>query len=323
MILPRIKLPITLIQLEIFLEALANDHNLETLRQPIKISGRDLKGVGIEFRFIQDQTPSVSPEYIDIGTLQAILIKEDVISIRSSINWLDNSFPGRDFYHNMYLEIYNNWHIAIPESLDESDRYNGAVDAIQRRIGRRYDASNIPGYYRSGSDAEEIIKNLAYKDDTVEAKKISEETLEKINNRKDRLIASRNDDEIERYEQIISEFECKLPELANFDENDYDIEGFTVSQPKIYTSHQNHIESDSEEIYLPQKEKTIGKWKRFYQIIQETREVYKQRFSDWDNEDPEPSIDELRDAIATKMDEKPSERNVYHIIKAGDAGLLR
>ena len=74
--------------------------------------------------------------------------------------------------------------------------------------------------------------------------------------------------------------------------------------------------------WFPKDPETIKKWKMMYKIIQKTRKQYRKDFDSGKADNPKPSIDDLRDAIAAKLNEKPSERIVYYVKKAGDKGWL-
>jgi hypothetical protein len=76
--------------------------------------------------------------------------------------------------------------------------------------------------------------------------------------------------------------------------------------------------------WFPEQPQTLEKWRKSFQVILKTREEYSQRYENMDTEEPNPSIDDLRDALATMPEwgKKPSRSTVQRIKKAGDIGWL-
>ena len=79
---------------------------------------------------------------------------------------------------------------------------------------------------------------------------------------------------------------------------------------------------NSDEIDLPKTKKTRLRHARAYALILDLREEYKSSFDDWTREDPKPTLDDYRDALASSMDWRPSHRTISKIIREGDAGKL-
>jgi hypothetical protein len=60
-----------------------------------------------------------------------------------------------------------------------------------------------------------------------------------------------------------------------------------------------------------------------WQIICQTRRAYLNPKNDEKERRPNPTIDELREAIEAKLDQDYCERTVRRVIRAGNAGLLK
>lgn len=75
---------------------------------------------------------------------------------------------------------------------------------------------------------------------------------------------------------------------------------------------------------FPTTPKGREKWKRSYGIILEKREEYLESYRNFDTDEPKPSVDDLRDALANMPEwkKRPSTSTVQRIAKAGDEGYL-
>ena len=75
--------------------------------------------------------------------------------------------------------------------------------------------------------------------------------------------------------------------------------------------------------WFPKTPGKVSDWKEAFAIIGKVRQEYRVRYENLDAEDPEPSVDDLRDAIAYEMHKKrPSAKWVRNVIKAGENGWL-
>jgi hypothetical protein len=73
---------------------------------------------------------------------------------------------------------------------------------------------------------------------------------------------------------------------------------------------------------LPKKPETREKYKRAYSIIVKLREEYRELYENEETDKPAPNMDDYREALAFRMDWKPSGTLVRKIRKLGDGGLL-
>jgi len=69
-------------------------------------------------------------------------------------------------------------------------------------------------------------------------------------------------------------------------------------------------------LYVPKRRRTLAKWKKAYEVIQEKRAEHKRY------DEPEPTDEQLADEIEAVMGWKVTRRHVGEIRKTGDAGLL-
>ena len=76
---------------------------------------------------------------------------------------------------------------------------------------------------------------------------------------------------------------------------------------------------------FPKSVAAIEKWRKSYQAICEIRREYRRLFENNSTDDPNPSDDALRDALANMSEwkKKPSLITVQRIKRAGDEGLLK
>lgn len=74
---------------------------------------------------------------------------------------------------------------------------------------------------------------------------------------------------------------------------------------------------------LPKRKSQLNKWKKAWSIIRKTQGKFKKEYENTRTDNPEPKVDDLRDALGGGMNWKPSEKTVRRIIKAGDEGLLK
>lgn len=75
-------------------------------------------------------------------------------------------------------------------------------------------------------------------------------------------------------------------------------------------------------IYLPTNPSVLEKWRKMWRIIRRIQREYLKRFNSAEGERPNPTLDELRDAIAARFSHKPSEKTVRRVIQAGSNRLL-
>ena len=75
---------------------------------------------------------------------------------------------------------------------------------------------------------------------------------------------------------------------------------------------------------FPMTQRGIEKWRRSYQVILEIRKEYRRLYDAGDTDEPNPSDDDLRDALASMPEwkKKPSPLTVRRIRRAGEKGLL-
>lgn len=75
---------------------------------------------------------------------------------------------------------------------------------------------------------------------------------------------------------------------------------------------------------FPKTPQTREKWRSSYALIRDRRREYKEEYDQGDTEEPNPLIDDLRDALALMPEwkKKPSASTVRRIAKAGDTGWL-
>jgi hypothetical protein len=76
--------------------------------------------------------------------------------------------------------------------------------------------------------------------------------------------------------------------------------------------------------WFPKTEKSRERWRRSYSVIVEKRQEYRADYDDARTDDPNPYIDDLRDALSVlpEWKKKPTRKTVSHIIEAGDNGWL-
>jgi len=74
---------------------------------------------------------------------------------------------------------------------------------------------------------------------------------------------------------------------------------------------------------FPKKAETLAKYKQAYSIIKNMRKQYRRLYSDGHTEDPEPELDDYREALTSKMGWKRTRRTIRKVIKLGDKGLLQ
>ncbi len=75
--------------------------------------------------------------------------------------------------------------------------------------------------------------------------------------------------------------------------------------------------------YVPKNEAALAKWHKMWRIIRRTRREYVDEFNEAEGEKPNPTTDDLRDAIARELGFKPSEKTVQRVIRAANAKRLR
>ena len=75
--------------------------------------------------------------------------------------------------------------------------------------------------------------------------------------------------------------------------------------------------------WFPKRANTIAKWRRVYDIIQDTKADYERRYDNLDGDSPEPTIADLRDAIASNLRLKLSDKTIGRIKEAGGEDWLR
>lgn len=78
---------------------------------------------------------------------------------------------------------------------------------------------------------------------------------------------------------------------------------------------------DNQKKGLPQKAKTLKKWKDAYNIICKTRRRFKQSYDKGDTDNPNPEIKDFIEALKAKGI-KYTDRQIREITKAGDQDLL-
>lgn len=76
------------------------------------------------------------------------------------------------------------------------------------------------------------------------------------------------------------------------------------------------------ESLVPKRADAYSRWKKAYESILELRVTYRENYDDWNNDDPSPTLDDIRDHLASEVGWKPSGRTIQKIIKAGDNGEL-
>lgn len=76
--------------------------------------------------------------------------------------------------------------------------------------------------------------------------------------------------------------------------------------------------------WFPKTKEVIAKWKRSFVVILEIRQKYSELYNEGQTDDPNPSKEDFRDALAGMPDwkKKPSLSTVERITLAGDSGLL-
>jgi hypothetical protein len=75
-------------------------------------------------------------------------------------------------------------------------------------------------------------------------------------------------------------------------------------------------------IWFPKKVDVKERWQKAYKVICKKREEYA-KLPESDTENPAPTLDDLRDAIARKLRKRYSTRTIEHIAQAGDKGWLK
>ena len=75
---------------------------------------------------------------------------------------------------------------------------------------------------------------------------------------------------------------------------------------------------------FPKRQDTVDKWANSYQAIIEKRQEYRLLYEDGQTDEPNPSIEDLRDTLASMKEwkQKPDASTVRRIMKAGDEGWL-
>ena len=76
-------------------------------------------------------------------------------------------------------------------------------------------------------------------------------------------------------------------------------------------------------IYVPLNPIVLERWRKMRRIIRQTQRAYQKLKNDDLGWKPNPTLDELREAIAEKLGKKPSEKTVTRVIQADNAGLLK
>lgn len=76
-------------------------------------------------------------------------------------------------------------------------------------------------------------------------------------------------------------------------------------------------------LWFPKTQRAVEKWQTAFSIIQATRQEFRELYDGFDTKEPEPSIEDLRDALAEQMGiSKPSRRWVVNVKTAGQKGWL-
>ena len=73
---------------------------------------------------------------------------------------------------------------------------------------------------------------------------------------------------------------------------------------------------------VPSRQPDLARWRRAYPNLIETQERYREIYEDGDTDDPKPKMDDYRDALASEMGWRPTERTIRKILAAGGGGLL-
>ncbi len=74
--------------------------------------------------------------------------------------------------------------------------------------------------------------------------------------------------------------------------------------------------------WFPKGDSALRRWKRTWEIIRDTQEIYKEGYTGMSIEDPEPSLLELCEAVAAASGRKYSISTIKNIKKAGILGWL-
>jgi hypothetical protein len=98
------------------------------------------------------------------------------------------------------------------------------------------------------------------------------------------------------------------------------VEQATVSRDDM----DQEVEEALRPSWLPSTHDARTKWRRSYEVICDRRKEYRKLYEDGETDEPNPSIDDLRDALASMPEwrRKPSRSTVHRITKAGDNGML-
>ena len=96
-----------------------------------------------------------------------------------------------------------------------------------------------------------------------------------------------------------------------------------ASRKKQKKSHGSVPRRKTKKILVPKGDDALERWRKMRRIIRQTQRAYQKLKSDDLGWKPNPTLDELREAIAEKLGKKPSEKTVRRVIQAGNAGLLK
>jgi hypothetical protein len=81
--------------------------------------------------------------------------------------------------------------------------------------------------------------------------------------------------------------------------------------------------SAKQKIYVPTTPRVFERWRKMWGIIKKTRREYLHPPNKLMEVRPNPTIDDLREAISEKLRFKPSGKTVERVILAGSNGLLK
>lgn len=73
---------------------------------------------------------------------------------------------------------------------------------------------------------------------------------------------------------------------------------------------------------LPKTKKAFKRWRDSWRKIARTRSEYRRLYFRGDTESPNPTMDELRDALSPIWGRKPCEKSVSRVMRAGELKLL-